>query len=78
MIYRQMFLRMQEGREFQCETKVLTIGSMTDIEAVKQTMVMNCIPEDVATMGIEDYEERFLSKRRELMAEKIRRYYEAL
>ena len=62
----------------QCETKVPTIGSMIDIETVRQTMAMNCIPEDVAMMGIEDYEERFLPKRRELMAEKIRKYYEAL
>jgi hypothetical protein len=41
-------------------------------------MEMNCVPEDVVTMSVEDYESRFLTKRRELMAAKIRKYYEAL
>ena len=62
----------------QCETKKPEIGSMIDIEAVKQTMEMNCVPEDVLTMSVEDYESRFLTKRRELMAAKIRKYYEVL
>jgi hypothetical protein len=62
----------------QCETKKPEIGSMIDIDAVKQTMEMNCVPEDVVTMSVEDYESRFLTKRRELMAVKIRKYYEAL
>lgn len=62
----------------QCETKKPEIGSMIDIDALKQTMEMNCVPEDVVTMSVEDYESKFLTKRRELMAAKIRKYYEAL
>jgi hypothetical protein len=38
---------------------------------------MNCIPESIFNMDIEDYE-TFLGERRKLIAEKIREYYFSL
>ncbi|MCD8394881.1 MAG: hypothetical protein LUC85_08635 [Bacteroidales bacterium] len=37
----------------------------------------NCIPSDIFEMGLDDYD-RFLTERRQLMAAKIRSYYESL
>ena len=61
----------------QCETGVITIGSITDYEQLLANMRTNCVPEDVFEMDHTAYEE-FLEKRRIMMAEKIRKYYESL
>ena len=61
----------------QCETKVVKCGSITDIEELKRNLAMNCVPEDVFDMDHTRYAE-FLEKRRALMAQKIRKYYESL
>lgn len=58
----------------QCETKVITCGSITDIDALKANFVANCIPFEACEMTHEDYES-FLEKRRELMAKKIKDFY---
>lgn len=61
----------------QCETKVIKCGSITDLDELKRNLAMNCIPEEVFDMDHTRYAE-FLEKRRALMAQKIRKYYESL
>lgn len=61
----------------QCETKVVTCGSITDIDLLKQNLSVNCIPMDVFDMTYQDYE-RFLTERRLLMVNKIKNYYYSL
>lgn len=61
----------------QCETGMPVYGGITDLEQLKWNLEANCIPEDFAEMGIEDYP-RFLEQRRVLMAQKIRKFYETL
>ena len=61
----------------QCETGESVYGGITDLDQLKQNLEENCIPEGFAQMGIEDYP-HFLEQRRILMAQKIRKFYEAL
>jgi len=61
----------------QCQSKVLKYGNITDIEILKDNLKANCIPEDIITMDMSDYE-TFLLERRKLMAKKIRDYYYSL
>ena len=61
----------------QCETKTLAIGDITDKEILAENLRQHCIPSGFEIMNVQDYP-LFLQKRRELMAQKIRRYYESL
>lgn len=61
----------------QCKTGVITIGSITDYDQVMANLETNCVPTDVFEMDHTRYSE-FLDKRREMMAKKIRKYYESL
>ena len=61
----------------QCETGKVTIGSITDYDQLMDNLKTNCIPEDVFDMDYTRYSE-FLEKRRIMMANKIRKYYESL
>ncbi len=61
----------------QCETGILTIGSISDYQQLLANMKTNCVPEDVFDMDHTRYAE-FLEKRRTMMAKKIRTYYESL
>ena len=61
----------------QCETGVITIGSITDYDQLMENLKTNCVPEDVFDMDHTRYSE-FLEKRRVMMAKKIRKYYESL
>lgn len=61
----------------QCTTKQPVYGGIIDAEELRINLEQSCIPEGFEKMEIGDYQE-FLVKRRELMAKKIRRYYEAL
>lgn len=61
----------------QCKTKQAIVGSIIDEAELHRNLSVNCIPEDVFSMGIGDYD-RFLEERRQLMAAKIHKYYEAL
>jgi len=47
------------------------------MDALKENLRMNCIPETIFEMKLDDYEE-FLKQLRVLMAEKMRSYYLAL
>lgn len=61
----------------QCETKVIQIGSITDVEQLKNNLAVNCIPEEIKEMDYKNYLE-FIEKRKELMAQKIKNYYNNL
>ena len=61
----------------QCETKVIQIGSITDLEQLKNNLAVNCIPEEIKEMDYKNYLE-FVEKRKELMAQKIKNYYNNL
>lgn len=61
----------------QCENGNLVYGGIDSFDELKDNLVQNAIPLDVFDMDIDNYQE-FLSKRRLLMADKIRKYYESL
>lgn len=61
----------------QCGTDVAKCGSILNKEELDKNLRMNCIPEDVFNMDHTRYNE-FLEKRKLLMAQKIRKYYECL
>ncbi|MCR5781124.1 MAG: DUF262 domain-containing protein [Clostridia bacterium] len=65
-----------EARE-QCETGIITIGSITDFNQLMENLRVNCVPEDVFDMDYTRYAD-FLEKRRIMMAQKIQKYYESL
>ncbi len=61
----------------QCETKDITIGSITDYDQLFDNLKTNCIPDGIFEMDYTRYDE-FLKERRKMMAKKIRDYYEDL
>ena len=61
----------------QCDTKVITCGSITDSEQLKKNLEANCVPFEVCNMNHNDYP-TFLEARRKLMAQKIKDYYYGL
>lgn len=61
----------------QCGGGPCQVGSISDLGKLRENLSMNCIPEEVAQWDFQDFEE-FLDKRRRLMADKIRQYYEGL
>ena len=61
----------------QCETKVIKCGSITDLDELYRNMTANCVPIEIFEMDHTHYPE-FLEKRREMMAEKIKKYYYSL
>ncbi len=58
----------------QCQTKEAVYGGIVDPNQLKENFGAHCIPGDMETMTIADYDD-FLQKRRKLMALKIRDYY---
>lgn len=63
--------------ESQCHNGVLKYGGITSSEVLAENLRMHCLPVDMSTMDLSSYS-RFLQKRRELMAEKIKHYYFSL
>lgn len=61
----------------QCEDKAIVCGSITDLDQLKKNLSDNCIPEEIVEMDYTRYEE-FLTKRRALMAQKIKKFYNSL
>lgn len=59
----------------QCNGAKLKYGAITELEELRGNMKAHCIPEDSA---LQDDYDAFLEKRRKLMAEKLRKYYNAL
>jgi len=63
--------------EKQCTQEIEKYGNICNLEELKNNLKMNCIPEDIFNMNIDDYED-FLTKRRKLIAEKLKEYYYSL
>ena len=61
----------------QCGTDEAKCGSILDEEILRANLAANCIPEEIFEMDHTCFAE-FLEKRRALMAQKIRKYYESL
>jgi len=61
----------------QCNGGEMKFGGINNMQALSDNLRMNCIPESVFNLVEEDYE-NFLTERRKLMAEKIRKYYQSL
>ena len=60
-----------------CESGEGYFGDITSLDELHANLATNCIPEDIFEMDASDYE-RFLEKRRTLMAQKIKRYFFSL
>ncbi len=52
----------------------LKYGGLKDMDALKNNLKQNCIPESIINMDIDNYDE-FLVLRRQLIAQKIKDYY---
>lgn len=52
-------------------------GNIDHIEDLRRNLEMNCVPEEIFSMTVSDYPE-FLRMRRQLMAARIRKYFELL
>ncbi len=61
----------------QCNGGGLVYGAICEMDALKENLAMNCIPENIFGMELSDYED-FLRARRVLMARKMRDYYFSL
>jgi len=61
----------------QCVTKNKVYGGIYDINELNHNLTMNCIPLNIFTMDVNDYE-TFLEERRKLIAIKIKKYYFSL
>lgn len=53
------------------------ISGINNIQELEKNLAMNCIPLEIKDMEFDDYQD-FLSKRRILMAQKIKEYYNSL
>ena len=62
----------------QCQDGRIEVGTICDAAELAENLQTNCIPADVVNWSIDDYESKFLPARRKMMAEKIRKDYEAL
>ena len=61
----------------QCNGAGLKYGGIDNFQSLEDNLMMNCIPDTIFSMDIDNYDE-FLTQRRVLMAEKIRDYYYSL
>lgn len=61
----------------QCNTGEAIYGGILDYDNLMDNLVENCIPDDMFDIDIKDYK-NFLSKRRVLMANKIKQFYFSL
>ncbi len=62
----------------QCnECRETEYGDVADRDELLDNLKVNAIPEDIFDMDVADYD-KFLEKRRVLMAEKIKKYYKSL
>jgi hypothetical protein len=67
---------LQEVKE-QCNGGELKYGGITDFNSIIENFKQNAVPLNIFEMTMDDYQE-FLAQRRELMAEKMRKYYEMI
>ncbi len=62
----------------QCDGGKKRIGNITDLVELRENLPMNCIPDGVEKVGIEELARTSLDERRKLMAQKIKKYFETL
>jgi hypothetical protein len=55
----------------------LHLSGINNLDDLKSNLESNCVPYEIVDMGIDSYQD-FLSKRRKLMADKIKNYYFSL
>ena len=67
---------LQEVKE-QCNGGELKYGGISDWNSLIENFKQNAVPLDIFEMTMDDYQD-FLIQRRQLMAEKMRKYYETL
>lgn len=61
----------------QCQGGPLKYGAITELDALKANLEANCLPDTVVEMDVSHFDS-FLRLRRQLMALKIRDYYQSL
>lgn len=61
----------------QCNGQENKYGAINSLDDLYKNMEENCIPRSFVDMTIDNYED-FLKKRRKLMAQKLKQYYESL
>lgn len=61
----------------QCNGGPVKYGAIADMDVLKANLAANCIPETIFGMDESSFDE-FLNARRQLMAQRIRHYYEGL
>lgn len=61
----------------QCNGGQVKYGAITDMATLHANLAANCVPDSIFQMGEDGFDE-FLKARRQLMASKIRSYYEGL
>ena len=61
----------------QCVGGNATYGGIDSLQKLEENLTANCIPSEIFNMDYTNFEE-FLEKRRHLMAQKIRKYYDLL
>ena len=61
----------------QCNGGVKRYGNITDMADLRKNLRMNCIPDGMERMTVDDFP-AFLAARRKLMAQKIKVYFEKL
>ncbi|MGY5267527.1 GmrSD restriction endonuclease domain-containing protein [Paraclostridium bifermentans] len=61
----------------QCEKGNLVYGNIESMDSLKENLKQSAIPEDIFDMDAKDYQ-LFLTKRRTLMANEIKKYYKSL
>ncbi|MBE0516024.1 MAG: DUF262 domain-containing protein, partial [Methanophagales archaeon] len=61
----------------QCQGGPKYYGNITDLSELRDNFGMNCIPDGMENMTVEDYN-TFLEERRKLMAQKIKTYFASL
>ena len=58
----------------QFDSGELKYGGLKDMDALKENLRQNCLPESIVDMELDDYD-NFLIQRRQLIAQKIKAYY---
>lgn len=66
-----------EGIIKQIQSNKKLVSGISSQDQLEENLIANCVPLDIMQMSINDYSD-FLSKRRLLMAEKIKNYYFSL
>lgn len=61
----------------QCQGGESRYGNINNLDQVRENLRMNCIPENIVNMSVQEYFD-FLAERRRLMAYKIRDYFYSL